>query len=83
MIERHPILIALLMISMVILGSCIGTHVGATLLVPVRVYQLETGETIHTWLDEELGVACVRVVNMSGGGCVGLRDTVYGRQIGN
>ena len=86
MIERHPVLIALICIAAIVLGSCIGTRVGAAgLLVPSTTYQVEGVGTVTVWIAERYGQLCSSVggwptVSIT---CMKLADTTYGRQIGN
>lgn len=82
MIERHPFTVMLLCVALIILGSCIGTRVGAAgLLIATDRYQLDQGATVYTWLDERHGLFCSMVPG-TGLSCVSLKDTSYGWSIG-
>jgi hypothetical protein len=48
--------------------------------VPTRSYRLDSGQTVRTWLDEGIGVACVMLLDGPrpvGVSCVGLAGTAY------
>ena len=86
MIDRHPILIAVICIVAIVLGSCIGTRVGAAgIIVPSDSYVVEGVGTVRVWISERYGQHCSSVgawptVSIT---CMKLADTTYGRQIGN
>ena len=85
MIQRHPMLIAVICIVAIVLGSCLGTRLAGAggLIVPSDSYVVEGVGTVRVWISERYGQLCSSVgawptVSIS---CMKLADTTYGRQI--
>lgn len=54
---------------------------------PSRVYQLDSGHFVRTWLDEPIGLLCVALLGQdgltpAGVSCVPLDQTAYGWAVG-
>jgi hypothetical protein len=54
---------------------------------PTRVYQLDSGQFVRTWLDEPVGLLCVAIIGQDGVApagisCVPLGETTYGWAVG-